>query len=60
MDIKYWKDPDGIWWREIVSADFWNLKDLENDYRKKGHKTQFNVFNSCEDLFSLTVMERAA
>lgn len=57
MGVKQWRDVTGSWWREITSRDYTALKELELEYNKKGCKTWFDMFDQCNGVFALTVME---
>lgn len=61
MEILHYKDPTGdFFWMEIRSKNFWALKSLETEYQKKGSQTYFNLFSSCEEMWSLTIRPNVA
>lgn len=57
MDIKFTKDPESGWWKEFLGHDYFDLRALEADFKKRGVKTYFALFDACNGIWSLTVRE---
>ena len=54
MELTKYTDQD-TQFREIRSRSYNALRDLEAEYKKKGFKTWFNMYNGCEGIWMLTV-----
>lgn len=55
MEVTHSEDPFGIVTRHIIESNYNALKILEQDYKKKGFETQFQVYDACQGKWCLSV-----
>lgn len=55
MSVLRYSDLQGNWFLEIISREYNALKALQEEHLKMNRKTWFNLFNSCQGEWVLTV-----
>ena len=45
MEVKHYKDDEGVWLKEIIYKSYGRLKELKDQYEMKGSKVWLNQWD---------------
>ena len=55
METKRYKDSSGNLFLEVISRQYAILRELEKTHQKLKRQTWFNLYNSCDGTWMLTI-----